>query len=106
MRKIIIILSIIIALIIIALAVNLSGYWTFLNWPINKLVAKTPDQSCFVDEDCKIAPTTCGPCDCGQAVNKNWQAYCPLKSRQRVLCKTCPSSQAVCRRYACRIENK
>jgi len=106
MKIFFIILGIIIALIIIILAVNLTGYWTFLNWPLNKLVAKTPDGSCLVDEDCKIAATSCGPCDCGQAININWQPYCPFKNTQRVLCKTCPSVQAICRKYACRIENK
>ena len=103
MKKIFIIIGIIIALILIVLAVNISGYSTFLNWPLNKLIAGTPDGSCFVDEDCKIANTTCGVCDCGQAVNKNWQAYCPFKNNF-IKCKPCPPLQAQCLKYACRTE--
>ncbi|OGY42335.1 MAG: hypothetical protein A2Y67_04380 [Candidatus Buchananbacteria bacterium RBG_13_39_9] len=103
-KKILKIIIIILALAIIALAVNISGFWTFLNWPLNKLIAGTPDGSCYVSSDCKIAPTTCGVCDCGQAVNKNWQAYCPFKNRQIIHCKMCPSVQARCLNYACRTE--
>lgn len=104
MSKILKIIIIIVALVIIILAANLSGYWTFLNWPLNKISAGTPDASCFVDEDCKIAATTCAPCDCGQAVNINWNANCPFKSRQVINCKMCASVQAICRNYACRTE--
>jgi hypothetical protein len=103
MKKLLIILGIIIVLILIVLAINFAGYWTFLNWPLNKLVAGTPDGSCYVNSDCKIAPTTCGVCDCGQAVNKNWQAYCPLVRKNKILCKTCPPLQAQCMKYACRL---
>jgi len=96
MRKILII---IIAVIIIAVfAVNLTGFWPFLNRPINYLVAGAPDKSCQADSDCKIKPTQCGYCgDCGDAVNKNWQQYCPFKSHYFIVyCKTCPPYFARC----------
>ena len=105
MKKVLKILGIIIVLIIIVLAINFGGYSTFLNWPLNKLMAGTPDGSCFVAQDCKIAPTTCGPCDCGQAVNKDWQIYCPFKRKNIIMCKPCQPLQVSCLNYACRTEN-
>jgi len=71
------------------------------------LQQQTPDQSCFVDEDCKIAPTSCGPCDCGQAVNKNWQPNCQKKSydpNKIYECTPCPPYTAKCFKYKCRVE--
>lgn len=105
MKKIIITAVIIaVILLVAALAVNASGWWTFLNWPLNKIVAGTPDESCYISDDCKIATTSCAICDCGSAVNKNWQAYCPFKNRQRILCETCIDSQAICLNYKCRYQ--
>lgn len=93
---------VVIILLLLILAVYLSGFGMVFDWPLNKIVAGTPDGSCYVDTDCKIAPTSCGPCDCGQAVNKNWQAYCPFKSQRFVMCKPCQPVLAQCLNYACR----
>lgn len=48
-----------------------------MNNSINSLVAGTPDKSCSVDSDCNLEKTRCDPCDCGSAVNKNWNRFCP-----------------------------
>ncbi|OGY42337.1 MAG: hypothetical protein A2Y67_04390 [Candidatus Buchananbacteria bacterium RBG_13_39_9] len=99
------IIILIIAIIIIAIfAVNFTGLWPFLNRPINYLVAGTPDESCLLDSDCKIKQTHCGYCgDCGNAVNKNWQQYCPFKNHYfTIYCEPCPPLQVRCLRGACR----
>lgn len=94
----IIIIAIFAIIIIAVLAVNLSGLWPFLNGPINHIVAGTPDKSCQIDSDCQIKPTQCGYCgDCGDAINKNWQQYCPFKNHySTILCETCPPWQVKC----------
>jgi len=65
-----------------------------------------PDTSCQKDEDCKIAPTSCGPCVCGDAVNKNWQLDCPrtFDLKNIPMCAPCPPSIAKCVNYKCQQE--
>lgn len=50
-----------------------------------------PDKSCIVDSDCTLRPTSCDACDCGEAVNRNWEAVCPFSNKELVHCKICPS---------------
>jgi hypothetical protein len=68
------------------------------------IIPQTPDLSCQKDADCKIATTDCRPCDCGQAVNINWQAYCPFTSRNIYACAPCPPYQAKCINNKCEKE--
>jgi len=71
------------------------------------LQPQTPDQSCLIDEDCKIALTTCGPCDCGQAVNKNWVLKCPYKTdnpQNVIQCAPCLPPLAKCVNFKCKSE--
>jgi len=78
---------------IIALIVILSsiGNLVLLNQPLNNLIAGSPDKSCNSDSDCVLMKTTCHPCDCGDAVNKNWHPYCPFPDNALYECKMCAS---------------
>jgi hypothetical protein len=64
-----------------------------------------PDLSCLTAADCKIVATTCGPsCDCGTAVNKNWQLKCPAKSfdpNNIFECAPCMPVEAKCVNNKC-----
>ncbi|OGY42507.1 MAG: hypothetical protein A2Y82_04025 [Candidatus Buchananbacteria bacterium RBG_13_36_9] len=97
-KTILIIAIIIIAIVIIAIfALNLIGYWPFLNKPISYLVAGPVDKFCQTDSDCQIKPTQCAYCDCGDAVNINWKQNCPFKTHYiSYSCKLCPGLQAKC----------
>lgn len=98
MKKIIIaLIALIAAVIVLALVVNLSGSWPFLNGPINYIVSGSPDKSCTQDADCLIKQTDCGYCSCGEAVNKDWQQYCLFPNHfVDVLCKPCSAGQIQC----------
>lgn len=66
----------------------------FLNPTLNRVVSGEVDKSCSVDSDCELKSTTCGPCDCGDAVNKEWDKFCLFSNGFRdvqVMCKICPS---------------
>lgn len=62
-----------------------------LNEPANALFAGTPDRQCKIDADCALKPTTCIPCDCGDAVNAGWKTFCPFPTFARYQCAICPS---------------
>jgi hypothetical protein len=80
---------IILGVILILLLLNYSGAF----FSLNKYFTGTPDKTCAVDSDCALKGTTCGYCNCGDAVNKNWDVSCPFKRNPhiQVLCKMCPS---------------
>lgn len=74
--------------ILFVIVLNYSGIIS----PSNKYSTGTPDKTCTVDSDCALKRTTCGYCDCGGAVNKDWDIVCLFKNPpKRVLCKPCPS---------------
>jgi hypothetical protein len=96
-KTVIIIIGASASVIILALVVNLTGLWPFLNRPLNYIVSGSPDKSCAQDSDCVIRQTDCGYCSCGEAVNKDWQQYCPFKTHYiDVLCKPCSAGQIQC----------
>lgn len=89
-KKILIACLIIIGLIVLVLIyLNSVGSLSFLNQPLNNLIAGSPDKSCNSDSDCVIKTTTCNICDCGDAVNKNWHSFCPFLDKSIVRCKIC-----------------
>lgn len=86
-------LLIIVGIIILLYFLNSLGFLKNFNRPINNLIAGKPDFSCQVDQDCKLDNIDCGPCRCPQAVNKNWEKFCPFKSTrvlQNIYCEPCP----------------
>lgn len=72
---------IIVGVLVFILILNFIGFLSFLNKPLNTLVAGTPDKSCNDNSDCVIRDTTCEICDCGEAVNKKWESFCPFKRK-------------------------
>lgn len=91
MKKKLIIALVILGLIIILL-LNFLSVLAFLNVPLNRLVIGTPDRGCNEDADCDFRIISCGPCDCGAPVNKEWtkEPFCPFRN-PLILCKMCPS---------------
>ena len=57
----------------------------------NAIIAGKPYKQCTVDSDCAIKSTTCQSCDCGDAVNVNWNRVCPFPTFARFQCKMCAS---------------
>jgi len=82
---------IIIGLIILVAVLNYIGVLVVLNEPLNTLVAGSPNKNCNVDSDCVVRGTSCHPCDCGDAVNKNWYPSCPFPDTSKYFCKMCES---------------
>lgn len=79
---------IVLGVIFLLVVLNYLGTLSFMN---KNFVGK-PDKTCTADSDCALKPTTCGYCDCGDAVNKDWNVVCPFKNPpKQVLCKPCPS---------------
>ncbi len=75
-------------IILLIAVINYLGVLSFLN----NYVSGTPNKSCMVDTDCVLRSTTCGYCDCGDAVNKDWNVFCPFRNPPaQVFCKMCPS---------------
>jgi hypothetical protein len=91
MNKKIKIIVIIIGVILLLTILSFIGIFSEINKNLNKWIAGTPDKSCNIDSDCVIKKTTCGPCDCGDVVNKNWKRFCPLPDLQmiQVHCADC-----------------
>ena len=79
---------IILGIILFLILLNYSGELSFMN----NYLSGTPDKTCTIDSDCAIKRTTCGYCDCGDAVNKDWNVFCPFRDAHLgVLCKMCMS---------------
>jgi len=84
-------LKVVITLAAIALILNFFGYLAPLNQPINRMITVDPAVSCAYDSDCTLKPILCDPCDCGSAVNKEWDRFCMLKdTRVNTQCAPCP----------------
>lgn len=79
----------------VLLVANFFTLFSPLNEPLNTLIAGPPDKTCGIDEDCVVEPTTCEPCDCGDAVNKEWGTFCPFGTLS-VFCKMCPGLGTQC----------
>jgi hypothetical protein len=90
-KKILITGLLILGIIVIITILNFIGNLARLNQPLNKLIVGNADKSCNSESDCVIRKTTCLPCDCGDAVNKNWHTYCPFSYNAKYLCKMCAS---------------
>lgn len=82
---------IIFGILIVLVFLSFTGFSNVLNNPLNRLIAGTPDKNCNVDSDCALKKTTCGVCDCGNAVNKDWNRFCPFPNLEMVYCKMCAS---------------
>ena len=95
MKKAHTILIVVVILILAILILNYFGIMGFSNNLVSKIVAGNPDKNCNVDSDCVIKRLSCGPCDCGMAVNKNWSVFCPFKEKNmlRFKCKMCMSPE-------------
>lgn len=67
------------------------GIFSVMNNSLNSLFAGIPNKSCSVDSDCDLEKTKCNPCDCGSAVNKDWNRFCPLPDLSviSIYCKGC-----------------
>ncbi|MBW2970707.1 hypothetical protein KY320_00950 [Candidatus Woesearchaeota archaeon] len=88
MKKRIWIGLIVAAIIVILFALNFIGALSYFN----KFFSGAPDKSCITDSDCVLRDTSCGYCDCGDAVNKDWHVFCPFKRpKMRVMCEMCPA---------------
>ncbi len=75
-----------------------------LNNYLNKVVRGEPDKSCVVDSDCKIASTTCNICQCGSAVNINWEgSFCPFPELNLgdIACSMCLRGTPKCIKNIC-----
>ena len=51
---------------------------------ISQSIINPVNKRCDIDDDCIIKDINCGRCDCGgefNAVNKNWNKFCPLGER-------------------------
>ncbi len=58
---------------------------------MNKYLAGTPDKTCTTDSDCVLKRTSCSYCNCGDAVNKDWEVFCPFRNPPiQVMCEMCP----------------
>jgi hypothetical protein len=80
MKKSFIILSIILGILILVFVSNLFGLLSFLNYPINKVIAGNPVTSCNTDSDCELKYLDCSSCPkCGVINYDKWQPYCPFK---------------------------
>jgi len=89
-------ISIVAVILVLAILIlNYFGVMSFSNNMLNGIVSGSPDRSCSVDSDCIIKHTSCGPCDCGMAVNKDWNVFCPFKEKNilRFKCKMCMSNE-------------
>lgn len=76
MKKIFLVLIIILIIFLLFILIFPKSY---LNEPLNKIVAGIPDKDCNLDSDCIYLKTTCSYCDCGEAINKNWKPFCPFE---------------------------
>ena len=75
---------------IILVLLEMNNFGKF--YSLNRYFNKNPDKTCAVDSDCVLKRTTCSYCDCGDAVNKYWNSFCPFKKiPMGVMCKMCPS---------------
>jgi len=83
--KILIIIGI---LLLIYPVLNYFGAFSFLNQPLNKIVAGEPDKTCNQDTDCRVTWPICGSCEC-DVVNQEWRKYCPFRPLYYTLC-LCP----------------
>lgn len=83
-NKIILILGIIIGIYLILNIIN------FLTGSVNHII-NNPDKKCNLDSDCELKRTSCGGCDCGDAVNKNWGRVCLFFEQHMEFCEMCPS---------------
>jgi len=79
------------SILIVLVFFNFSGLFSILNNSLNNLIAGNPDKSCNLDYDCVLKKTSCGVCDCGDAVNKDWNRFCPFPNFGTVYCKMCAS---------------
>ena len=66
---------------VIFLLISICIILIFLTFPyILPGIINPIDKSCTTDYDCVLKDTDCDRCDCGpgEAVNKNWNKFCPL----------------------------
>jgi hypothetical protein len=78
-------LLIVAGIILIFTVLNFVG----LLYPLNSFVSGAPDKRCNEDTDCMAKKTTCYHCDCGDAVNKDWDAFCPFRDTRMYQCIEC-----------------
>jgi hypothetical protein len=78
-------------ILIVLVFLSFTGFYNLLNSPLNRLIAGTPDKDCNADRDCALKDTNCQACDCGDAVNKDWNKFCPFPNFEMVYCKMCAS---------------
>ena len=91
MNKKIKVALILFGILILMVFLSFFGILNILNTPLNSIVAGNPDKNCNVDSDCALKKTRCAICDCGDAVNKNWNTFCPFPNLERLYCKMCAS---------------
>ncbi len=94
--------------ILVLLVFYVTGVFSFLDMPVNSIIAGSPDKSCRIDADCVIKSTNCQICSCGESVNKNWNEVCPFKAgiAAQVNCKPCQFYEAVCVNNRCERSEK
>ncbi len=80
---------IIFAILVLFLFLSFSGLFNILNKTLNRFIAGTPDKNCNIDSDCALKKTSCGVCECGDAVNKDWNRFCPLSYLVMAYCQDC-----------------
>ena len=73
------------AILILVIILNYSGALA----PLNRHFI---DRTCTVDSDCTVIRTRChpNPCNCGVAVNKDWNGFCPFININVGVCIQCP----------------
>jgi hypothetical protein len=98
-------IKIILTVAAILLILNYFGYLADLNEPLNNLIVGSPEKICGYNTDCALKRTQCNPCDCGDAVYRDWAPFCILHDPKVYDCKPCPALnidfQIACIDYKC-----
>lgn len=83
---------------------NLYGFFSSWNEPLNKLIAGEPKKACTVDSDCVARSSICSICGNADVVNTKWYPFCPFRKtgRASVHCKPSGPMKASCLQGECK----